>query len=452
MRATEQSQRKANCLLLALRLPAQTNTESPTSLMLIARCNPSASSVPNAEIESAAPIAQNSATSHDADSPIDQKNTLFNGGPPSKIQSGLGLIKTGQANISRRMVLVALVCWAPLAILAAIQGQQDLYSFFSDFAVHARYLAAVPLLILAERTCIPRINTLAGAFLDAGLVDDADRNYFAAAVTSTRKLLDSIWVEIAVVIAAYLLVVGALYVAPTNLTPAWHRVSGNSNFAPSIAGWWGLLVSLPILLMLQFGWLWRLALWGRFLWLMSRLDLHLVPSHPDTAGGLQFVGYSAQAFMVLGFALGTIAAGSVANGVADGLPFTSFLYFIGGFTASIVVLLNAPLLVFFSNLLRESRRGLIQYEALADRFGREFERKWFDSKQIVDESILERPDFSATTDLYQVIDRVYAMWFVPLHLKSVVLLTIATLLPFVPVALLSIPLDVIISKLASMLL
>ncbi len=55
----------------------------------------------------------------------------------------------------------------------------------------------------------------------------------------------------------------------------------------SLAGWWHLLVSLPLLLILFFGWIWRLALWARFLFLMSRLNLRLIPAHPDNVGGLK---------------------------------------------------------------------------------------------------------------------------------------------------------------------
>ena len=60
---------------------------------------------------------------------------------------------------------------------------------------------------------------------------------------------------------------------------------------------------LPLLL-LGLGWLWRLYLWGRFLWQLSRLDLRLVPAHPDQTAGLKFVGYAVRAFALLGFAWG----------------------------------------------------------------------------------------------------------------------------------------------------
>jgi hypothetical protein len=78
-----------------------------------------------------------------------------------------------------------------------------------------------------------------------------------------------------------------------------------------------VLVSVPLLLLLLLGWLWRVLLWWRFLWLTARLDLRLIPGHPDLAGGLMFVGSSLRSFWLLSFALGAIAAGTVANRVTN---------------------------------------------------------------------------------------------------------------------------------------
>ena len=97
------------------------------------------------------------------------------------------------------------------------------------------------------------------------------------------------------------------------------------------------------------------------------------------------------------------------------------------------------------------RRGIFQYGALADRFGREFEHKWFGGSK-VDETTMEVPDFSAATDLYQVVSNVYAMHLVPIDLRSVVLLVAATLLPFLPVVLLAMPMETIFSAFADLLL
>jgi hypothetical protein len=62
------------------------------------------------------------------------------------------------------------------------------------------------------------------------------------------------------------------------------------------------------------------------------------------------------------------------------------------------------------------------------------------------------PDFSATADLYQVVANVYAMGIIPLDLRNILLLIVATLLPFVPVVFLAIPLDAIVAHAAGLLL
>jgi hypothetical protein len=379
---------------------------------------------------------------------------MFDGGPPLKLQSLLGLVGPDRPNVARRMALVALLCWLPLAALAAFEGNllgsTASGAFLADYAVHARYLLAAPLLILAEVVCLPRMGALARSFLESGLVAEADVGRYEEAAASTRRLLDSGLVEVLAILAAYLIV----FVLYRNLDPAvipqWQR-QGAATHISSLAGWWGLLVSLPILLTLQLGWLWRLVLWTRFLWRMSRLPLQLVPSHPDGAAGLRFVGYSAQTFSTLGFALGVIAAGSIANAVSGGAPLAAYKYAIGGLVAGVVVVLNAPLLVFFSMLLAEWKRGAFEYGRLADAFGREFEAKWFRRRERVDPNVLGLQDFSAATDLYQVVDRVYAMWYLPIHLRSTALLAIATLLPFVPVALMALPFDEIVNDLAGLL-
>jgi hypothetical protein len=115
------------------------------------------------------------------------------------------------------------------------------------------------------------------------------------------------------------------------------------------------------------------------------------------------------------------------------------------------LLFNAPLAVFTGNLSKTWRRGVFEYGALADEFGRQFESSWLAREAGVNEGILARPDFSAATDLYQIVDRVHEMRLLPVDLPSVGVLAIATLLPFVPVVLMNVPFDVIVSTLASLL-
>lgn len=107
--------------------------------------------------------------------------------------------------------------------------------------------------------------------------------------------------------------------------------------------------------------------------------------------------------------------------------------------------------MFTDKLLEAWRRGIFAYGALASAVGRQFERKWLTRTEAIDAGALEVPDFSATTDLYQIVSNVYRLWIVPLDFSSLGLLVIATLLPFLPVVLPVVPLKVIVADLTHLL-
>ena len=397
-------------------------------------------------------MEQDLATSSSPGPPHDRG--LFDGGPPLKLQEWLGLIRPGQPYIFRRMALATLVGWLPLAVLAAVQGappnRDVLGSFLSDFSVHARSLIAVPLFIFAEALLVPQLGAIAQHFLDAGLVTGRDRARFEAVRSSTRRLRDSVVVEALVIVLAYAIVMALIGSVPSAEIPAWQRIGGNPSADYSMARWWHGLVSLPLLVVLFLGWMWRGFLWTRFLWLMSRLDLQLIPVHPDHAAGLMFVGYSVRAFSVIGFALGTVVAGTVANGVwHKGASLLSSKYAIAGLVAFVVALGCGPLSMFAGRLLQQWRRGVFEYGALADRLGRQFEGSWLHHK--IGADALHAPDFSATTDLYSVVANVYTMRVMPVDRKSILLLVVATLLPFGPVLLMAVPLDTLLQDVANLL-
>ena len=382
---------------------------------------------------------------------------LFDGGPPLRWQRSLGLVRPGDSRSVRRAQLVMLIGWVPPAVLAAfhalVMRDEAAKTFFTDFAVYARLLVAAPLLILAEPDCIPRLGGVARHFLDAGLVRETDTARFTAAVASTRQLLDSRTADFVAVLLAYALVgLLVMHTAP-GTAPAWSVAGGAGRGGVSPAGWWYALVSLPLLLVIFVGWLWRVLLWGRFLWLMSRLDLRLIPGHPDHAGGLKFVGTSLRGFRLIGLALGAIAAGAEANSVAyAGASPLAFRNVAIGLLVFMLVLSAGPLTVFVRKLRAAKRRGTFEYGALGCAVGRVFERRWLGRAGGVDESVLDAPDFSATTDLFQVVANVYEMDSLPFGLKNLTELVCATLLPFVPVALMAVPLDVILEKFAKLLL
>jgi hypothetical protein len=320
-------------------------------------------------------------------------------------------------------------------------------SFFGDFAVHARYLIAMPALIVAEADCIPKLERIVRNFVDAGLIADSDMVRYQYAVASTHRILDSRYGDLVAPVIAYVIIVATRFYVSPDLFPDWQR-AGHSYY--SLAGWWHVLISLPLLLILFFGWLWRLALWARFLFLMASLNLQLIPSHPDHVGGLKFVSSSLRGFRLISLGLGAVVAGAIANRVVyHGAGLLSFKDLALGLSVFTVLLFAGPLTVFVRRLRQTKKRGVFEYGALANRLGREFEAKWLSTP--AEAGMLEAPDFSATTDLYSVSANVYEMRDIPFSWKDLVGPILPALLPIGAVALLAIPLQVVIDSLFKLL-
>ena len=384
-----------------------------------------------------------------------EARSLFAGGPVQTLQAWLGLVREDKPRLALIALLAVLVGWVPLMLLTALHGdliRSDIpNAFLPDFGVHARFLLATPLLILAEALCVPRLSAVAQQFLEAGLVSDADRPRYDLAVASSQRLMGSRRVEIFLIVFAYALILVSAKTTPPDAVPGWH---GQLNpFAPSPAGWWGLLISLPLLLSLLLGWWWRICVWTRFLWLMNRLPLQLDPSHPDHAGGLRFVGLSLEGFLPIAFVVGVIAAGPVANQVVhhqvDPLQFKSVAF---GAAGIVVFVCAGPVLVFVRRLIDAHHQGMLEYSSLAMRMGDRFRRRWMSPRLRLDQATIDMSDFTGTNASYSIAANAFSIQILPVELRSVGLLIVTTFLPFVPVWLLAVPFGAVIKRLGDFML
>jgi hypothetical protein len=347
------------------------------------------------------------------------------------------------------------VGWLPIAVLAgalAITGHPTAFTFFTDIAVHARFLVALPLIVLAEVDVIPAFGRIVHHFLSSGMVN-RDRERYFEAIASTRRLLDAKWATYITFALSYAVVIALIATISRDTTPAWYW-GGPGPLGLSLPGIWHGFISLPLLLWPCFGWIWRLLLWWRFLGKMSRLDLQMIPTHPDHAGGLKFVSTSIRAYRLLAAAIGVIVAGTEMNrllriGESSPIAYRNSAIAVVGL---VIVLAAGPLLMFVTRLRNTRLRGMLQYGRLGSAVGAEFEQKWISRKGDVDSGALEVPDFSAMTDLYQVVGNVYEVTDLPFGLKDLTPIVIAALIPFVPVLLMTVPLAEIANTVKSLLL
>jgi hypothetical protein len=225
---------------------------------------------------------------------------LFDVGPPIKLQTLAGLMSAKRPNVALRAVGAICVGWLPLALILAVQApllhDGSFALFATDYGVHARSLIAAPLLIVADGLCGPRLSAVALYFGTAKLISPADEPVYVSIVRSTVRLRDSTPLECALLVLVGMIVLTITTRIPLGALPGWQHSGAPGMWVRSVAGWWHNLVTLPIFLALLFGWLWRLGLWGRFLFLVSRLKLQLIASHPDESGGLRFLSIAVLAF------------------------------------------------------------------------------------------------------------------------------------------------------------
>jgi hypothetical protein len=381
---------------------------------------------------------------------------LTEGGPTHQIEKRLGLIRSNSPFIQRRTFLSILVTWVPLLILSALQGTAVGHlvaiSFLRDFAVHARFLLAVPILLMAETTLGPRLAQAASHFVDSGLVVEEDLEIFDAAIERGLRWRDSIPAEVVLIFLAYTFTSITLVSTAVHVS-TWYALRTGSGISLTWAGWWFVLFCVPLFQFLTLRWLWRLLLWTQFLWRMNRLDLQLVPTHPDEAGGLAFVGEAQRFFGIVLFGCSTAVAGVLANGVIyDGISLEHFAPAIAVYVFLAVAIVMAPLLLFSVNLRKTKILGLHQYGTLAMEYTSSFHRKWIVERRQTQEILLGTGDIQSLADLGNSFAFVEKMNAVPVGSRTVVYLALACLIPMSPLLLTMMPLGQILKMVLKVIL
>lgn len=164
--------------------------------------------------------------------------------------------------------------------------------------------------------------------------------------------------------------------------------------------------------------------------------MSLLPTHPDRLGGLSFLSDQIHAFTVLGVAHGALLAGTLANRIFFlDAQLLQFKFEIGSVVAFILTLVLFPLLMLGSQLAQAKRKGSREYGLLAERYAREFDEKWVHGGAPSGEQLLGSGDIQSLADLGNSFSVVREMRIVPFKRDDVIRLTVATLLPVMPLAL-----------------
>lgn len=383
--------------------------------------------------------------------------SLVLGGPLFQLLRRAHLADDALMMVRQRIMVIALLAWLPLLLLSALEGNLWRGStdvpFLFDIEVHVRFLVALPLLVLAELVVHRRMRPLLQQFAERNLIPENAMARFEAAVASAFRLRNSVLAEVLLIVFVYgvgVLLIWRHYVALDTAT--WYATGSAGGSQLSLAGMWFGYVSLPLFQFLLCRWYFRLFIWARFLWHVSRIELSLIPTHPDHLGGLSFVSGQIYAFTVLAVAHGALLAGNLANRIFFlGAALTDFKLEIAITVIFMMCIVLSPLLFFTPQLAQAKRKGSREYGVLAERYVREFDAKWVRGGAPADEQLLGSADIQSLADLGNSFSLVKDMRIVPIKRDDLLRLVGATLAPIVPLALTMMSLEELLKKLFGVL-
>lgn len=366
---------------------------------------------------------------------------------PIRWQRKIGLAPDNDLGVARRALFFALFTWLPLVIWAALESRLlDRASgepLLVHYGVHVRCLVAIPLLILAEGMALRVVRTIVSQFLENGLIIDSQRDRFFQIIKDTTHLRDKAFPWVIVFALTFLWLIGV----PDSVHAhelSWATLEVGLGFG----GWWFLYIVRPIFTILLLGWLWRIGLLFVLFHRISKLDLALVPAHPDGMGGLSFLQKLPKAFILVTLAMSAVLA---SRWIHDSLyhqitldtlklPLLSFAVLWG-------LTILTPLFVFSAKMISARKKAIRQYSALLAEHGRLVHQKWILGQKIGEHDILDSPELGPSADIQTIYAAVKNMRIVPIGKSCIMPIIVPIALPMIIVAATQIPLMKILTTL-----
>ncbi len=372
------------------------------------------------------------------------------GGPLHQLGCRLGLVRNG-ANTLLLGIVLGLSAWSVLTVLALLQGAGHRLFSLALIGAHVRLLIAIPLFFLCETTAVPRMTTFVGTIVRSGVVP-ADALPALESVIGRVERWKDFWLAetVCLLLAVLLPFIGA----QLHLVGAM-AIYDQAMAVGTLAGRWYWFVCLPLFRFLLFRWLWRLALWWYLLRRVAKLELHLVPIHPDGAAGLGYLEVVHSHFMPLVLALSAVLSATFAEELSAGtMPIAAVYPAIALLLVLYAALFLGPLLLFAFKLWNCRVAGLSGYTELAAHFVNGFERKWLGADESRHQHLMGVSDLQTLASLSDSVNIVRTMRWVPMSMFLAVNLAIAALLPLVPLLLLKYPVaklvETVVRKLAGL--
>lgn len=357
-----------------------------------------------------------------------------------------GLGNSNAIDLRLRLVCLIAVTYVPLLLLAAAQAVA--YNpalkvpFCFDIAESTRFLLVGPLLVTCERLIDPWLGQVV-QYMRERLICQQDLPKYNYLIENAVHYQNSIGAEIILLVATFVWQCLEVQFA-TSISTTWHQLP--SNHQPTYAWFWYAYFAKPLIRFLWLRWLWRYLIWAVLLCRVASLNIKVMPTHPDSHGGLLFISVGHARFCALAFIFGVQAASIFGYQIMfEGKNLLSFKYDLITIVVIILVLFLTPLLVFTGKLLDSKRAGMFEYGSLADEYVSQFRSKWIDRAD-GNESILGTSDIQSLADIGNAYAVVKNMKTCLIEKDIIMRFIVATMLPFTPLILTVYPFDELVQR------
>lgn len=381
-----------------------------------------------------------------ASEPPSRRFSLIVGGPFNHLLNASGLAAADRLPGIGAAALIAGLAWGLPAALAALQWMLDPgfdgAGFFEDSRTGVRYLVAITLMVLAERSTDGHFARLIDRFHGLGIVTDSVGARFRGLLAWADARTSSRLAEALMVVAA--LVISFATADERLLAPGshWAGTVQGEDVVYSWAGQAVIWISDPIFAFLFLRWMWRFVVLALLMFRISRLPLRLWPLHPDRVAGLSFLGEFPMAFSGLVFALGCVLASGMHGHRDESFVDMDFLQAVTIAWVGFTLLITLGPLTFFSAPLRAARdQSRVFYGVLVVRHLQDFERAWASDDSGRREIPLGDDSVSSLSDLNGIMEPLLGMRLIPGGFSGVRSIGAAAAAPMVVTMALELSLD-----------
>lgn len=374
--------------------------------------------------------------------------SLARGGPFYRFQEAVRLLTPERWNVGKRILIAVSVAWLPLVLITLALKLSAIRDLLTDYMINVRMLIAIPVLIIGQVLMEHTLRIVVRHIHAAKLLSVSEENKAHETILRLIWLRDSILPEAIIVVIAYVHFVIAK--SHAGMDHVWAASGAVANLHLSAAGWYYALVSQLLYQLLLGISIWKWILWICFLFRFSRLDIRLVPTHPDQHGGLGFLGMSPIAIAPTAF-VASLAIGSTwrTQILKDGLHLMSFKVDAIVWLAIVLLFCMGPLALFVPRLTKLRHEGVLQYGVLGQVHSTEFHEKWILNPDIDRVELLTAPEVSTLTDYATSYENVEKLKPFPLDQGTLIGLLLAIVLPLLPVVLAEIPFITVLKGLLS---